>query len=243
MQWATCTIIPDAKTCTEKLGVQAAIEPSIRPAPRDSERVLAKCAKDTDCRDERICEAGQCVQAEIKAKPNARQERGDTSTLAPNPAPSPAPTASSLGNRGNTTLAEATKPYQLREEDVRKTVIKILLADGHIDPICADTDRGNTPVVKLRSVDLNADGRDDYIVEGNKGCTYGARTPYYWVFSTEHDRLMLILDAGPLDSIGPTKKRTNGYFDLEAWAMSGSEAFRGIFRYANGMYQYGGKYK
>ncbi len=68
--------------------------------------------------------------------------------------------------------------------------------------------------VKTQRIDLNADGRKDWIVKGLHACLREGDAPYWWAYADEAVGQRLILSAAAAQDLQPADARTNGFRDL-----------------------------
>lgn len=68
--------------------------------------------------------------------------------------------------------------------------------------------------VGAERVDLNDDGRPDWIVQGRNACLRDGDAPYWWAYADEAAGQRLILPAVSADALVPADNRTQGFRDL-----------------------------
>lgn len=68
--------------------------------------------------------------------------------------------------------------------------------------------------VEAQRVDLNGDGRKDWIVKGRNACLREGDAPYWWAYADEAAGQRLILSSAAAQDLQPADARTNGFRDL-----------------------------
>lgn len=69
--------------------------------------------------------------------------------------------------------------------------------------------------VRTQRIDLNADGRQDWIVEGRHACLRDGDAPYWWIYADEAAGQRLILSGTRARGLRPAATVTRGFRDLE----------------------------
>lgn len=68
--------------------------------------------------------------------------------------------------------------------------------------------------VRAQRVDLDGDGRQDWIVEGRNACLRDGDAPYWWAYADAAAGQRLILSSVAAQALQPAETRTNGFRDL-----------------------------
>jgi hypothetical protein len=108
-----------------------------------------------------------------------------------------------------------------------------------LDRTCVKKLADPTQTVEVATVDLNKDGKDEYIVCGTMPCAYGARMPMYWVFAKSGNGYRMLLSSGALDNLYISNQSSNGYCNLVSKIVTGagSETFYITFKYDGHQYR------
>lgn len=101
---------------------------------------------------------------------------------------------------------------------VQKAIVQQLVRDSEIEADCVREAGGASKAVSIESLNLNSDGKPEYIVMGS-GCGQGAKMPYGWVYGKSGSGYKILLSAGPNIEISRKKTKTKGYFDLKVTVM------------------------
>lgn len=101
----------------------------------------------------------------------------------------------------------------------QKAIVKQLVNDGELTNDCVREAGGASKIVGIQSVDLNSDGKPEYIVMGSRGCAFGAKMPYGWVYGKSGNGYKMLLSAGVNIEIARKKTKTRGYYDLKVDVM------------------------
>lgn len=96
----------------------------------------------------------------------------------------------------------------------QKAIVQQLVSDRGITADCVREAGGASKVVSIKPLDLNRDGKPEFIVSGESGCAFGANSPYGWVYRKTANGYEVLLDAGPNIGISRKKTQTKGYYDL-----------------------------
>ncbi len=86
--------------------------------------------------------------------------------------------------------------------------------------------------VETQRVDLDGDGRQDWIVEGRHACLRDGETPYWWAYADEAAGQRLILSSVSARTLRAAQTRTQGFRDLRL-ERDGGET---VARYDGGQY-------
>lgn len=86
--------------------------------------------------------------------------------------------------------------------------------------------------VGAERVDLNGDGREDWIVQGRNACLRVGDAPYWWAYADEAAGQRLILSGTSADALEPADTRTQGFRDLRLRRGTGDV----VARYAGDAY-------
>lgn len=105
----------------------------------------------------------------------------------------------------------------------RHEIIHQMVRDSAIEQDCANQDGKPDKVIQISPVDLNRDGKPEFLVEGNSGCACAMQRCHNWIYQKTDEGYELILDAGPIEWILRRKTSTNGYIDLEVVSVSGPD--------------------
>ena len=97
----------------------------------------------------------------------------------------------------------------------QKAIVKQMVSGGALTNDCVREAGGASKIVSIKSMDLNSDGKPEFIVEGNTGCAFGANSPYSWVYGKSGNSYKMLFDAGTNQGISRKKTKTNGYYDLK----------------------------
>lgn len=97
----------------------------------------------------------------------------------------------------------------------QKAIVKQMVSDGALTNDCIREEGGASKIVSIKPLDLNSDGKSEFIVEGNSGCAFGANSPYSWVYGKSGSSYKMLFDAGTNQGISRKKTKTNGYYDLK----------------------------
>ncbi|MBJ6985144.1 hypothetical protein [Luteimonas sp. MC1750] len=81
-------------------------------------------------------------------------------------------------------------------------------------------------------MDLDADGRDDWLVEGRHRCLTGTDGADWWVYSGDTGSARLVAAAGRAQAVEMLPERHGGFRDLQLQAKQGDLTLR----YAAGAY-------
>ncbi|TKR29284.1 hypothetical protein FCE95_14065 [Luteimonas gilva] len=84
----------------------------------------------------------------------------------------------------------------------------------------------NPDWVKTQRVDLNDDGRQDWIVEGRHACLRDGETPYWWAYADEAAGQRLVLSSVTAQALQPVDARTDGFRDLRLRSAGGETVAR-----------------
>ena len=96
---------------------------------------------------------------------------------------------------------------------IQNEIIQQLTRDGEITTECVREAGGPRKALGISLVDLNRDGRPEFIVDLLISC--GAGDGYKWIFRKTSSGLELLLKAGgPRTRILPLRSYTNGYRDI-----------------------------
>lgn len=112
-------------------------------------------------------------------------------------------------------LAAVDVAAQRVNAPTQKAIVQQLVRDRGISANCVREAGGASKVVSITPIDLNRDGRPEFIVNGESGCTFGANSPYGWVYSKNGNSYEMLFDAGPNQGISRKNNLTNGYYDLK----------------------------
>src|SRR6266852_463027 len=95
----------------------------------------------------------------------------------------------------------------------KQDLVQQMLRHGEIDDACV-REVGGAARFSVSPIDLNRDGRPEFIVTGQGQCSCGARRCNEWLYRLTRNGYELIL--GPLQSDGfvPQKSSTNGFSGL-----------------------------
>jgi hypothetical protein len=96
----------------------------------------------------------------------------------------------------------------------QNAIVQQLVGDRGITADCVREAGGASKVVSIKPLDLNRDGKPEFIVYGESGCAFGANSPYGWVYRKSANGYEMLLDAGPNQEISRKKTLTKGYYDL-----------------------------
>jgi len=118
-----------------------------------------------------------------------------------------------------TPLFAANATAQKVSAVTQKAIVQQLVSDRGIDADCVREAGGASKVVSIVPIDLNRDGKPEFIVSGESGCASGASSPYGWVYSKSGNDYKMLLDAGPNQGISRKKTLTKGYYDLKITAL------------------------
>ena len=69
--------------------------------------------------------------------------------------------------------------------------------------------------ISVKPVDLNGDGKPEYIVEGLKPPLMGMLAGYTWIYEKKNGEYVLIGDFGAPENVTPLKSEHNGYRDIK----------------------------
>ena len=103
---------------------------------------------------------------------------------------------------------------QIISAATQKAIVQQLISDSELTGDCVREAGGASKIVGIRSMDLNNDGKPEYIVEGNSGCAFGANSPFSWVYGKSGNSYKMLFNAGPNQGISRKKTKTKGYYDL-----------------------------
>lgn len=101
---------------------------------------------------------------------------------------------------------------------IQKAIVQQLVRDREIDADCVREAGSVSKAVSIKPLDLNSDGKPEYIVTGDS-CGFGAKMPYGWVYGKSGSSYIMLLSAGPNIEISRKKTKTKGYFDLKVTVM------------------------
>lgn len=105
------------------------------------------------------------------------------------------------------------EPHERVSAEVREQIVQQLTRNGDLTAECLRDADGPTKVINIRAVDLNRDGKPEFIVKLLLSC--GAGDGYAWIFRNTSTGLELLLSAGgPRTQISPMGSFTNGYRDI-----------------------------
>lgn len=80
--------------------------------------------------------------------------------------------------------------------------------------------------VEARRIDLNADGREDWILRGRHACLRDGDAPYWWVYADEAAGQRLILSGISAEDLRSAATSTQGFRDLDLRGSGGDVAAR-----------------
>lgn len=86
--------------------------------------------------------------------------------------------------------------------------------------------------VQAQRIDLNGDGRQDWIVEGRHACLRDGEIPYWWAYADETAGPRLVLSSVAAQALQPAEARSGDFRDLRL-KRDGGET---IAHYAGGQY-------
>lgn len=98
------------------------------------------------------------------------------------------------------------------------SIVRALETDAHVLD-CAQGSRGgvsqfNPEWVQTQRIDLNDDGRRDWIVEGRHACLRQGETPYWWAYADDAAGPRLILSSVAAQALRPAEASSGGFRDL-----------------------------
>lgn len=120
--------------------------------------------------------------------------------------------------------------------EVVNDIVEAMVRDNEIAGSCVAEQQDKAGIANVMMVDLNNDGRYEFVVEGNPPCAYGARRPMYWVYKKIDDGYQLLVSAGQLDSVSVSDQMTNGYRDI-AVVVAGANVDQFSLRFDGYMYK------
>jgi len=119
-----------------------------------------------------------------------------------------------------------------------KEIVQQLIRDREITAKCVQEAGGAQKTVYVNSVDLNRDGKPEFIVDLHTSC--GAGNGYKWIYRRTTTGYEQLLSAGgPRTEIAPLKSYTNGYRDVveAAFASVSGDSVRTIYRFDGKRYR------
>lgn len=102
--------------------------------------------------------------------------------------------------------------------DVVQAVVQKMLKDGALTQSCVKEAGGESKIIKVTSINLNAKGSPQFEVTAGEtptSCTMGARSAMIWLYDNQGNGYRFLLDAGATDQFKTTKEMTHGYYDIE----------------------------
>ena len=120
----------------------------------------------------------------------------------------------------------------------RQDLIQEMINAGEIDVACV-AQTGGPQSFPVSAIDLNQDGKPEFIVTGHSGCGCGGRRRSQWVYRGSGRGYELLLRADGPDEILPQKTSTNGYRDLKVItpAPDGYSALIELYRFDGSQYR------
>jgi hypothetical protein len=134
-----------------------------------------------------------------------------------------------------TTAAE--KPAT-REEVL--AIVDALMKDGKVQGNCIDVQPNRDKIVKVTLVQLTENKQDQFLVEGNAPCAFGARDPMWYVYEKSAGKYRLIADLGATGGVDVSKNMTNGWRDLicNYTYEVGTRLAANVFKFDGTVYKY-----
>lgn len=116
------------------------------------------------------------------------------------------------------------------------SILRALGTDAHVLDCAQGTRDGVSQFrpdwVQAQRLDLNGDGRRDWIVEGRHACLREGEIPYWWAYADEVAGPRLVLSSVAAQALQPAEARSGGFRDLRL-KRDGGET---IARYEGGQY-------
>lgn len=155
------------------------------------------------------------------APPSTLPTTPATSAPASSPVPAPAPRASGTrryeqDDAGDASLALPPAIVRALETDE----LVLTCRDGTDD----GTSRFKAAWVGVRRIDLNADGREDWIVNGRHRCLRTTYAAYWWAYEHTATGPRMVMRAEPAAALDVLTSSTHGFRDLRMRVVNGRGA-------------------
>ena len=133
--------------------------------------------------------------------------------------------------------AAAEKPAT--REDVL-AIVDALMKDGKVQSNCIDVQPNLDKIVKVTLVQLMKNKQDQFLVEGNAPCAFGARDPMWYVYEKLNGKFILIADLGATGGVEVSKNMRNGWRDLicNYTYEAGTRLAANVFKFDSTVYKY-----
>lgn len=144
-------------------------------------------------------------------------------------------TASNVPGSPTVSAAADTAPHRYRWDDegdprlaLPEDIDRALQTDERVLSCPAGTRDGVSQFARdwvgVRRLDLNADGRPDWIVNGLHGCLQQPHAGYWWLYEETPRGRRVLLRGAPAATLVVLPTRSAGYRDLEAYVVGGRGA-------------------
>jgi len=139
---------------------------------------------------------------------------------------------------GHVCYTDATEKSATQEEVA--AIVDGLMKDGKVQSNCIDAQPNRNKIVKVTLIQLTENKPDQFLVEGNAPCAFGARDPMWYVYEKSNGKFRLIADLGATGSVKVSRNITNGWRDLicNYTYEAGTRLAANVFKFGGTVYKY-----
>lgn len=120
--------------------------------------------------------------------------------------------------------------------EIKTKIVRQMLRDGQIHADCIK-EEGPVKIVDISMVELNKDGKPEFLVIGQGCACQGARRCLHWIYREKQSGFEMIFGPDPADNITIQRNSRKGYFNIMSMGVSGDDVCTMTYKFDGRRYR------